>query len=417
MRRLLALARPPLHGGPAPGVCASGPCARATDGQTSANGSIASRRRSMRPRPQMPAPGATFSVLWVCFVLAGCHSSSHTPAPAIAFSKVPAAYLESPYKRDISERDYKTDTMEGRVTGARPGQRLVLYAHTDGRWGVCRQSGQPFTTIDPDGRWKASVHLGIRYGALLVDPIYNPPEQTESLPIIGNGVVTLAVVNGDGPAPVLPAPKIVTFSGYEWKTSTGPIFRAGSRNFFDPANVWTDDNGALHLRISGSPGQWAAAEVTLTRSLGHGTYSFQVRDVSHLDPSAVLTFITWDGVGTESTRRELDVELSRWGHLDNNNVNYVVQPYYVPANFLAFRAPAGAYTHSFRWAPRQVTFSTVAESGTTGSARVINQHVFTSGVPLPDGQSVRIALYVFYQGPIPLKRGGEVIIDRFEYLP
>ena len=84
----------------------------------------------------------------------------------------------------------------------------------------------------------------------------------------------------------------------------------------------------------------------LTRSLGYGTYRFQVRDVSHLEPSALLTLITWDGVGTESNRRELDVELGRWGYLDNTNVNYVVQPYYVPANFVAFRVPPGAL-HTF----------------------------------------------------------------------
>jgi hypothetical protein len=371
----------------------------------------------MLSRPHMGARTATFSVLLVYLALAGCHSSSNDSAPTMAFGKVPAAYLEDSYKTDISERDYKTDTIEGRVTGARRGQRIVLYANTDGRWGLCRQSGQPFTNMANDGRWKASVHLGIQYAALLVDPTYDPPEQTELLPIVGKGVVTLAVVNGEGPTPVLPAPKILKFSGYEWKTSTGPIFHAGSRTFFDPANVWTDERGALHLRISGSPGKWAAAELKLTRSLGYGTYSFQVRDVSHLEPSAVLTLITWDGVGTESTRRELDVELSRWGHLDNTNVNYVVQPYYVPANFVASRVPAGAYTHSFRWEPRQVTFSTVAGSSNTGGARVISQHVFTSGVPSTEGQSVRIALYVFHQGPIPLKAGTEVIIDRFEYLP
>jgi len=87
-----------------------------------------------------------------------------------------------------------------------------------------------------------------------------------------------------------------------------------------------------------------------------------VRDVSHLEPSALLTLITWDGVGTESNRRELDVELGRWGYLDNTNVHYVVQPYYVPANFVAFRTPPGTYTHSFRWEPGQVRFSTVAGS-------------------------------------------------------
>jgi hypothetical protein len=368
-------------------------------------------------RPHIVARTATFSMLLVHFVLTGCHSSANPSAPTIAFSKVPAAYQESPYKTDIFERDYKTDTIEGRAAGARPGQRIVLYAKTDGRWGVCRQSGQPFTNIEPDGRWKASVHLGLQYAALLVDPTYNPPEQTESVPIAGTGIVALAVVNGEGPALVPPSPKILNFSGYQWKASTGPIFHAGSRNFFDPANVWTDKAGALHLRISGSPGKWTSAELKLTRSLGYGTYRFQVRDVSHLEPSALLTLITWDGVGTESNRHELDLELGRWGYLDNDNIHYVVQPYYVPANFVAFRAPPGAYTHSFRWEPGQVTFSTVAGSGNTDDGRVINRHVFTSGVPSPGGESVRISLYVFHLGPIPLKNENEVIVDKFEYLP
>jgi hypothetical protein len=48
----------------------------------------------------------------------------------------------SPYKTDITERDYKTDTIDGRVTGARPGQRIVLYAKTDGRWGLVRRNRQ-----------------------------------------------------------------------------------------------------------------------------------------------------------------------------------------------------------------------------------------------------------------------------------
>src|SRR5216684_8472489 len=370
----------------------------------------------MVSRRHILARTATLSVLLASFVLTGCDSSSKISAPTLAFSKVPAADQEGPYKTDITEHDYKTDIIDGRVIGARPEQRIALYAKTDGRWGLCRQSDQPFTNIETDGRWKASVHLGIQYAALLVDPTYNPSEQTESLPIVGNGVVALTVVNGEGPAPVLPSPKILNFSGYEWTTSTGPIFHAGSRNFFDPANVWTDETGALHLRISGSPGKWTAAELKLTRSLGYATYTFQVRDVSHLEPSALLTLITWDGVGTESNRHELDVELGRWGYLDHENVNYVVQPYYVPANFVTFRVPPGAYTHSFRWEPGQVTFSTVAGSGNTGG-RVINRHLFTSGVPSPEGKSVRIGLYVFHQGKIPLKNENEVIIDKFEYLP
>src|SRR6201990_3559055 len=170
-------------------------------------------------RPHIIAHTTTFSVLLMYFVLTGCHSSLRNSAPTVAFSTVAAAYQESPYKTDITERDYKTDMIDGRVTGARPGQRIVLYAKTDGRWGVCRQSDQPFANIEADGRWKASVHLGLQYAALLVDPTYNPPEQTESLPIVGNGVVTLTVVDGGGPAPALPLPKLLKFSRYAWTTA------------------------------------------------------------------------------------------------------------------------------------------------------------------------------------------------------
>src|SRR5229473_2588767 len=147
----------------------------------------------MVSRPHIIARTATFSMLLVYFVLTGCHSSSKISAPTIVFSKVPATDQESTFRTDLFEQDYKTDTIEGRVTGDRPGQRIVLYAKTDERWGVGPQSGQPFTDIEADGRWKASVHLGIQYAALLVDPTYNPPEQTESLPVVGNGVVALAI--------------------------------------------------------------------------------------------------------------------------------------------------------------------------------------------------------------------------------
>jgi hypothetical protein len=156
----------------------------------------------MVSRSHIVARTATFSVLLVYFVLTGCQSSPKNLAPTIAFSKVPAAYQENPYKIHIFQgRDYKTDMVEGRATGAQPGQRIVLYTKTDGRWGVYRRSSQAFTNMEPDGRWKASIQLGTQYAALLVDPIYNPRDQTESLPIVGNGVMALAVVNGEGPAP------------------------------------------------------------------------------------------------------------------------------------------------------------------------------------------------------------------------
>ncbi len=99
-------------------------------------------------------------------------------------------------------------------------------------------------------------------------------------------------------------PAKLTFSGYEWQIRQVPSDRGGA-NDYDPANAWTDESGALHLRIAGTPGRWTSAEVILTRSLGYGTYSFVVRDVSHLEPAVAFGMFTWDDLGVEQNHREV----------------------------------------------------------------------------------------------------------------
>ena len=222
----------------------------------------------MKRRFYILAIGEALSVFALCCALSACRLQQTKSTPTIVFSHVPAENSESTDQEHI---------LAGRVTGARPGQRIVLYARTEGRWGVQPYPAEPFTRIDidSDGRWACSTQLGSYYAALLVEAGYKVPELTESLPAVGPGVAALAIVNDRGTADVLPPPKTINFSGYEWALSSGFIYRAGSRNFFDPGNVWTDPKGALHLRISGSQGKWTAAEVKLTRSLGYGTYRFQ----------------------------------------------------------------------------------------------------------------------------------------------
>jgi len=218
------------------------------------------------------------AALFVCaisFALSGCRSQPVASGATIVFSQVPAQGSGAPDQ----------STIEGRVKGARSGQQIVLYARRYGRWGRQPYLGQPFTIIGNDGRWASSTQVASEYAALLVEPGCRPPELTESLPVLGPKVAALAIVNDRGAPTVFPALKTVTFGGYEWAVSSGAIYRAGSINSFDPANVWIDQTGALNLRISGAPGKWTAAEVKLTRSLGYGTYRFRVRDSSHLNIS------------------------------------------------------------------------------------------------------------------------------------
>jgi len=354
----------------------------------------------------------TFALL-VLF-LNGCGTVRSDFSPSIEFSRVP---------RSGEGGTESQAFIEGRVDGAHAGQQIVLFAKSGaGVWWVQPFAAQPFTAIRSDLQWRNSTHLGMEYAALLVEPGYRPPETTQNLPQKGGPVIAVATAKGE--ASQRPASRTLNFSGYEWEIRGVPSNRGGATNTYDPANAWTDTNGWLHLRIARGLGEWTCAEVTLTRSLGYGSYLFDVRDVSQLDPSAVLGMFTWDDSLVEANHREMDTEISRWGDPDGKNAQYVVQPYYVPANVVRFSAPAGRLTYSFRWAPGRVSFKTVRQpDGKTvrqpdgRSGQAIAEHTFTSGVPLPGGEAVHLNLYAFADRKRPLQREVEVVIEKFNYLP
>jgi hypothetical protein len=337
-------------------------------------------------------------------LMAACSSRPTSVKPSIQFTRIPPADRGGPDTLDV---------IGGRVRGAQPGQRIVLFSKS-GVWWVQPEARQPFTEIRADSTWTSSTHLGMEYAALLVDPGYQPPLSTESLPKEGGAVVAVAAVPGDASARA--AHHTLLFSGYEWIARAAPSDRGGT-NDYDPANAWTDDRGALHLRIAGEAPRWTCAELRLNRRLGYGSYRFVVRDVSRLEPAAVLTLFTWDGPAADQSHREMDIEISRWGDPAAKNGQYVVQPYYVPANVAAFVAPAGVLTHTLRWEPGRLTARTIRGAGPDTGARVVAEHVFTSGVPSPGNETVRMNLYVFRRSAKGLERGAEVVVERFEYLP
>lgn len=342
-----------------------------------------------------------------CLLTAGCSAGRTGATPSIQFTTVPPAAGGG------------SDTLAlvaGRAVGARPGEQIVLYAKSDvGVWWVQPLSVEPFTPIEPDSTWKSRTHLGIEYAALLVRSGYRPPPTTEVLPKAGGAVVAVAVTKGAGQF-VPPARKVLTFSGYEWEVRQAPSDRGGA-NDYDNANAWTDAEGMLHLALRHQKGKWTSAEVILTRTLGYGTYSFVVRDTSHLEPAAAMGMFTWDDQGVDQNHRELDIEISQWGDRSVANAQYVVQPYYVPANVARFAVPAGRATHSFRWEPGRASFKTVRGGGSPAGGAVIAQHEFTSGVPTPGNETVRMNLYVFRYSPSVPQNEVEIVIEKFQYFP
>lgn len=304
--------------------------------------------------------------------------------------------------------------LAGRVHGAQPGQRIVIYAHS-GLWWVQPFSNQPFTLIEPDSTFSTPTHMGTEYAALLVDHGFNPALNLSALPPVGSQIRAVAVAKGN--AAQESADPILHFGGYAWQVRSQSSDRGGAPTSYSPDNVWTDAQGKLHLRVTRTGNSWNCAELALRRSLGYGSYIFVVRQPEPLDPASVLGFFTWDDEGEEENHREIDIELSQWGDPSTKNAQFAIQPYYVPVNVVRFSAPLGRMTYSFRWEPGRVHFKAARGAGAAAEHSVVSQHVFTSGIPTPGGEAVHINLYVYGKSRIPQKRPVEVVIEKFEYLP
>ncbi len=121
-------------------------------------------------------------------------------------------------------------------------------------------------------------------------------------------------------------PSLLTFAGYTWEVRSG--FGGPGPNYWEPANVWVDEQGHLHLRLDYQAGQWRCAEVTMTNRLGFGRYQFWVEGaLNTLDPQVVLGLFDYppSDVGPDGTN-EIDIEFARWGHAANPPGNYTVWP-------------------------------------------------------------------------------------------
>jgi hypothetical protein len=345
-------------------------------------------------------------LLVFCLALSDCQSRKADSRPSIEFTKIPPAAQGGSDKVDI---------ISGRVHGSRPGEQIVIYAHS-GPWWVQPYFDHPFVPIQADSTWSTATHLGLDYAALLVDAGYHPSPTLDIAPTPGGSVVSVAIVKGMG-SPTFAATRPLKFSGYDWSVRTVASNRGGSYNLYDPDNAWTDSSGALHMRINQKSGLWNCAQLALNRSLGYGTYILTVRDISQLEPADVLSLYTFDEWHGDQYYREMDVEFSRWGDATRqSNAQFGVQPFYIPGNIYPFKAPGGRLTSSMLWKSGSATFKTTRGSD-NGTGAIIAEHEFTSGVPTPGQEQVKLDFYVVPSDKYPLQKGSEVVIERFGYLP
>src|SRR4029077_5493473 len=136
--------------------------------------------------------GTSFPFLiLLSIVLGGCQHDDKSTGynhPVIAFTSVPSAGAEDPKK---------LSSIKGRVIGAEPWLKIVVYSKGETTWWVQSFAIQPFTEIQADSTWKTSTHPGTQYAAILVGPTFSPPSTTDDLPT--RGVFPTAVTGGKLP--------------------------------------------------------------------------------------------------------------------------------------------------------------------------------------------------------------------------
>jgi N-acetylneuraminic acid mutarotase len=239
------------------------------------------------------------------------------------------------------------------------------------------------------------------------------------------------------------ATRTITFSGYTWdvKSSSTPVGPPGppkTGNYWwdGEETVSVDAQGYLHLKVKYMNGKWWCSEVSLTRSLGWGKYTFWVNsrvDFDQVDPHD--QFVVGGFFIYQTDHKEFDMEFTRWNGEapDSDNGNYAVQcdsgpptPYVDYFNFRLNPDQTGlAYSsHFIDWRQTSVVFTSIhghydnPPGGgyfTTPWPDSKTLSLCLPYFPQPQNERVHMNLYLYGATPTNASKVYELIIQKFQF--
>ena len=240
------------------------------------------------------------------------------------------------------------------------------------------------------------------------------------------------------------------FSGISWRVKTSGVNKQGpGPNYFSDSvkNVFVDNQGNLHLKITKDGNRWSCAEVISIPSYGYGTYVFSVQsNVADIDKNVVVGFFTWDSAAFfTQANSEVDVEFAKWGASnDSLTLTYSVQPvwfsnpvpYYERSNrpvipVSKLKSPS---VHAFKWTDTLITWKSY-EGTTYPGANLISSWYFDDTniprvkieggnqsqpivIPAPGGDvHARINLWLLNGLGPSNNQEVELIVKEFKFIP
>jgi hypothetical protein len=314
-----------------------------------------------------------------------------------------------------------TADLRGHVTCVTPTDyKIAVYINVAGWW-TKPYYAWPLTAIQNNGTWTTDITTGgcdplaTDIAVFLIPNGYTPP-------IMSGGATLPPELFTHAVASIIKTRKetrMISFSGHTWNVKYTPIPAGPGPNYFsdDPADVWVDGNGYLHLRIVNRGGKWYSTEVICTDTLEYGAYTLTVGSpVDLLDKNAVLGFFSWDTGAPQYNYREIDIEFSRWGEDTTLNAQYVVQPWDIAGNRYRFNldSTGGDTVHHFDWRSDRIQFES-----RDGSKNLLQSWTYTNTAYIPPAGAgnARINLWLLNGWPPSNNQNVEVIFKSFKFTP
>ncbi|MBN1480542.1 T9SS type A sorting domain-containing protein [candidate division KSB1 bacterium] len=361
------------------------------------------------------------SILFVCVLFFTLRV--HNPACIFGKSK---KFANQPAIEFISIPPYgSTQDLSGRVRNVNPDDfKVAVYIFAEGAgWWNKPTFAQPLTLIKSDSTWSADITTGendinaTRIRAFLLSAEINPilsaglsclPDSLETL-----SIASVSTERNSG---------TLSFSGYTWWRKTSSTQVGPGPNYFSDSkqNVWVDDQGRLHLKITHRDGAWFCPEVILQDTLGYGTYDLLVEsDLNELDKNIVFGFFTWDNDACDTHYNEIDIEFSRWKIDDSPNAQYVIQPWHRAGNRYQWSMPSNKKmsNHRMLWAADSLFFkSSVVHVSQAKVDSVVQMWTYKgSDIPTADQTTIRMNFWLVNGIPPSNNSESEIIIADFEH--
>lgn len=319
--------------------------------------------------------------------------------------------------------------LRGHVSGVTPADyKVAVYIRVANTWWTKPYSAQPLTTINANSTWTCDIttggsdNLADRIAAFLLPNGYSPPIAL-GVPYLDSELYTYPYAE----TPRTIVGNTISFAGYNWSVKESSSLVGPGPNYFsaNPADVWVDGSGHLHMNIVYRAGKWYCTEVIVDDSPGYGTYVFTTQNrVDLFDRNVVLGLFTWDSSAGQYNYREIDFEFSTWGNPALDNSQFVIQPGSELGNIhrfdINYSGPTNTTTHVMTWAPDGITFRSYYGdfSLLPPPANLISSWIYTGpDNPPPGAQNARINFWLMSGLPPTDGLDEEVVITDFQYLP